>query len=83
VVIFRPITGGAFLEGQQKLYPRDRCWDVLAKKIDVDMIRFEDVPSMLKYESPDFSHLDRRDASRFTLDFAAELERRGILKRYR
>ena len=64
-----------------RLYPRERSWDVLARETEAETIHFEDVPALADFHCPDGLHLDYRDATRFTKALAAELRRRGILPR--
>lgn len=47
-------------------YPRAQYWDRLAPQLGVPTIHFKDHPELDQFELPDTSHLDQRDAGRFT-----------------
>ena len=72
VVFVRPPSSGPFLEFERKVFPREKTWDVLLARTGSRGVHFEDVPEMRALEPVEWSHLNRRDAERFTeLLFAA------------
>lgn len=81
VVFVRFPTSGARWELENERFPKAVYWDRLAAGISAVTIHFKDVPSLADFECPDMSHLDRRDAPRFTAALLQELERRGVLPR--
>ncbi|MBN1763648.1 MAG: hypothetical protein JW860_00165 [Sedimentisphaerales bacterium] len=79
VLFIRYITTDEHFRLDQKYYPRKEYWDSLAQYTQAHTIHFQDVPALTQFECPDTSHLDRRDAPRFTLELARELDRRGMI----
>jgi len=75
------ITTGEYYEMEQEFYPKPLYWDRFAEVAGDVVIHFHDVPSLRDYNCPDTSHLDYRDASRYTRALAEELERRGVIHR--
>jgi hypothetical protein len=68
-------------EAVQAMYPRQLYWDYFAAHTSAVCIHYLDVPALRSFECPDTSHLDYRDAPRYTLALAAELEKRGVIRR--
>jgi hypothetical protein len=66
VAFVRFPSSGRFLEAERHDIPRERYWDRLARELDVAAIHYEDYPALNGYETPDWSHLSRDDAERFT-----------------
>jgi len=81
VVFVRFPTTGVFLQAQEHGFPRRECWDRLAAATGAVTIHFQDVPGMSGFDCPELSHLDYRDAPRFTQALLDELVRRGMLRR--
>jgi hypothetical protein len=50
----------------EERYPRKEYWEVMAARSSAVMIHFKDYPSLSGFDCPDFLHLDRRDAEKFT-----------------
>ena len=80
VVLVRYITTGEHWARDERSYPKALYWDELAKRTGATTVHFADVPSLRDYECPDFSHLDARDAGRYTVALGNELARRGVIK---
>lgn len=66
VAFVRFPSSGALRELERRDFPRERYWDRLAGELDVAAIHFEDFPALGAYEPPEWSHLSREDAERFT-----------------
>jgi len=79
VVFVRYPTTGEHYEMDVKAYPKKLYWDHFASKTSAVTIHFADVPSLRGFDCPDTAHLDYRDAPRFTLALAEELERRAVI----
>jgi hypothetical protein len=54
------------LERERRDFPRERYWDRLATEVDAVAIHFGDHPSLRDYDTPEWSHLSRSEAERFT-----------------
>jgi hypothetical protein len=80
VVFVRYITTGEHYELDEKYYPKSKYWDQFAKKTEAVTIHFKDVPELSNFECPDTSHLDFRDAPRFTVSLGHELRRLGVIR---
>jgi hypothetical protein len=66
VLFVRAPTAGRYLEFDNKLFPRDKTWDVLLARSGAPGIHFEDHPELQGFELPEWSHLTYADAKRFT-----------------
>lgn len=66
VAFVRFPSSGRFLEWERREFPRQRYWDRLASELDVVAIHYEDFPALRDYDTPEWSHLAREDAERFT-----------------
>ncbi len=66
VAFVRFPSSGRFLQSEQRDLPRERYWDRLAREVDAVAIHYEDYPALSRYDTPEWSHLSREDAERFT-----------------
>jgi hypothetical protein len=66
VAFVRFPSSGRFLESERREVPRERYWDRLAKELDAVAIHYADHPALRDYPTPEWSHLSRKDAERFT-----------------
>jgi hypothetical protein len=80
VFVHLPITGISE-QFSKRAYPKNRFWDYFARTVQATTIHYRDVPPMTKMRCPDSSHLDEKDAPRFTTVLFKELERREFLWR--
>jgi hypothetical protein len=78
VIFLQLPTTGDHLRYDEWIFPKARFWDALAAQTSALCIHFKDVPELSGFECPDSSHLDRRDAPRFTLELAKVLENQGL-----
>jgi hypothetical protein len=65
VVFVRMPVSGLLQEWLEKAYPKASYWDEFARRTHFQTVHFRDYPD-LRVECPDYSHLDMRDAPRFT-----------------
>lgn len=79
VVFVRYITTDEHYEFDQKYYPKKEYWDQFAKMTSAVTIHFKDVHELSNFNCPDTSHLDFRDAPRFTISLGNELCRLGVI----
>ncbi len=79
VVFVRFPTAGEHWDLDEKFYPKEKYWDMFAKKTKASTIHFKDVPALDQYDLPDLSHLDTKDAVPFTRALIEELFKMGIL----
>lgn len=66
VAFIRPPSGGLYYEHERRAAPRARTWEPLLAKTRAFGIHFEDYPAMQGLETPEWSHLSRASAERFT-----------------
>jgi hypothetical protein len=79
VVFVRPPSAGLFLERENRNAPRARTWDRLLRETGSFGIHFEDYPEMRDLEVPEWSHLSRDSATRFTRAYVDVLLREGYV----
>jgi hypothetical protein len=70
VVFIRPPSGGPLRDNENKRVPRAWGWDRLLRETGASGIHFEDYPAMQGLDLPEWSHLSRSSAIRFTRAFA-------------
>ena len=75
VVFVRPPSSGLYLEAEQRELPRERTFEPLLAATGAAGIHFQDYPELQGLETPEWSHLTRADAERFTAALYAILER--------
>jgi hypothetical protein len=73
-----PVTGESWTL-EESHFPKALYWDAFAASGAATAIHFRDVPDLRDLECPDTSHLDMRDAPRFTKVLIRELNQRCIL----
>lgn len=66
VVFIRSPSAGLYYEHEQHAAPRAKTWDRLLKETGARGIHFEDYAAMRDLEVPEWSHLSRDSAARFT-----------------
>ena len=66
VAFVRFPSAGLVRDRERREFPRERYWDRLATEVDAVAIHFEDYPALNAYQPPEWSHLSREDAERFT-----------------
>lgn len=80
VLVHLPISGPT-LEAAERNFPKVKFWDRFAANTRAVAIHFLDHPQLANFECPDTSHLDYRDAPRFTVALLEILTERGVLRR--
>ena len=76
VVFVRHPTGGDYLEFEQREFPRRSTWDLLLARTGAPGVHFEDHPTLEQgYDFPEWSHMSRRSAERYTAELYRVLER--------
>jgi hypothetical protein len=78
VLVKLPVSGEGF-ENAERFFPKARFADVLTTVVRAPLVHFADHPSMRGFTCPDTSHLDEKDAPRYTTALFRELEKMGFL----
>lgn len=73
VVFVRPPSAGPLRENEARRIPRAWGWDRLLRATGAFGIHFEDYPEMQNLDLPEWSHLSRESAARFTRAYATTL----------
>jgi hypothetical protein len=66
ILFFRLPSDGPYLAYEERLYPRSRAWDGLLAATHAPGIYFSDYPQLRGYYLPEWSHMTRPEAERFT-----------------
>lgn len=66
VLFLRLPSSGPFLEYENRTFPRSRTWEALLAATGAPGIHFEDFPELQGYNLPEWSHMTRPEAERFT-----------------
>ena len=78
VVFMQFPTSGEHWRYDEWTFAKAQYWDAFAAKTSALCIHFRDVPQLAAFTCPDWSHLDRTDAPRFTQELAVVLVARGL-----
>ncbi len=78
IIFVRMISSGPVRELEDQLFPRERYWDRLLAEVGAPGIYFDEVPGAKGIECPDASHLDVRDATRFSESLGQLLHQRQL-----
>jgi hypothetical protein len=76
VLFVRPPSAGEYLAYERRLFPRAQTWDALLAASGAPGIHFEDYPELQGYYLPEWSHLTRAEAERFTAALYGIIERK-------
>jgi hypothetical protein len=79
VIFVRLPSTGEYYQYEENTCPKELYWDKFADLTSAAMIHFKDVPELANFDCPDTSHLDYRDAVRFTRALANEIQHRGLI----
>ncbi len=75
VVFVRAPSAGLYYESEQHNATRAKTWDRLLRETGAHGIHFDDYPEMQGLEVPEWSHLSRASATRFTRAYVGVLAR--------
>jgi hypothetical protein len=81
VVYVRMPTCDERWAGDELAFPQAQFWDPLAARTRAITIHFKDYPELSKFECPDTSHIESKDAPEFTRALLGILERKGVIAR--
>ncbi len=80
VIFMQFPTSGEHWRYDEFVLPKTQYWDAFAARSSALCLHFRDVPELADFACPDWSHLDRRDAPRFTRQLAKVLQDRGLFR---
>ncbi len=80
VLFLRLPTTGDHFTYDEFMFPKGMYWDRFAAQTSALCLHFKDLPQLSAFDCPDTSHLDRKDAPRFTRELAKVLEDRGLFR---
>jgi hypothetical protein len=78
VVFVRPPSAGPYLERENRRAPRAATWDRLLAATGSVGVHFEDYPETRSLDVPEWSHLSRESAARFTRAYVEALRERNV-----
>lgn len=78
LVFIRFPSTGIIRKLEQETWPKKTFWDVFADGTRAITIHFEDYPSLSGFHCPDGSHLDIKDAARFTRELVTIFSEKGF-----
>lgn len=67
VLFLRSPSDGEYLAYERRLFPRASTWDALLRASGAPGIHFEDYPQLQGYDLPEWSHMTRAAAERYTV----------------
>lgn len=74
VVFVRAPSAGLYYQHELQALPRSKTWEPLLRETGAFGIHFEDYPAMQNLEVPEWSHLSRDSAVKFTRAYVAVLQ---------
>ncbi len=75
MIFVRAPSAGRYLEFDNRVFPRERTWDLLLARTATPGIHFADYPEMQNYDLPEWSHMKQSDGERFTETLATIIQR--------
>jgi hypothetical protein len=73
VVFVREMSAGEFLDFENESFPRAETWDVLLTKTGTPGIFYADYPQLSNFDIPDWSHMTKSSAERYTTELVGLL----------
>lgn len=62
----------------QLIFPKEQYWNRFASQTSAETVHFNDYEQLSRFYVPDMSHLDYRDAPKYTLSLAEILVPKGV-----
>ena len=81
MVFVRFPTTDEHLAASEAVNPKAEFWDRFAAATRATTVHFLDYPELSRFDCPDTSHLDKRDAPAFTSALGDILVEKGVLER--
>jgi hypothetical protein len=75
VLFVRPPTSGRYLEFDNRVFARERTWDVLLARTGAPGIHFMDYRELQGFDLPEWSHISANEVDRFTEALASIVTR--------
>ena len=75
VLFLRSPSDGEYLAYEHRLFPREKTWDPLLAASGAPGIHFEDYPQLQGYYLPEWSHMTRAEAERYTAALYGVIQR--------
>lgn len=79
IIFVRDPSAGEYLAFEDRVFPRKSTWDVLLAKTQVRGIHFQDHRELQGYDLPEWSHMTRASAERYTEALYRIIERDYVL----
>lgn len=78
VFVLRLPTEGTVLDYERQTFPKDRFWNQMERRLDVQFVHFDDYPELEGFLSADGSHVASEKAGEFTVRLASVLGKNGL-----
>jgi hypothetical protein len=75
VLLLRSPSDGEYLTYETRLFPRATTWDVLLARSGAAGLHFQDYPELQGYYLPEWSHMTRAEAERYTAALYGVIQR--------
>jgi hypothetical protein len=75
VLFLRAPSDGEYIEYERRVFPRAATWDALLAASGAPGIHFEDYPELQGYDLPEWSHMTRAEAERYTVALYGVIQR--------
>lgn len=75
VLLLRSPSDGEYLAYETRLFPRATTWDVLLAASGAPGLHFQDYPELQGYYLPEWSHMTRAEAERYTVALYGVIQR--------
>lgn len=77
VIFVRPPSSGPMLAAENKYFPREKFWEALLQFTHTPGIHYADYPAMTNFNCPEWSHLTKDDAVKYTEALVHALQQKG------
>jgi len=75
VLLLRSPSDGEYLAYETRLFPRAQTWDALVAASGAPGLHFQDYPELQGYYLPEWSHMTRAEAERYTVALYGVIQR--------
>ncbi len=75
VLLLRSPSDGEYLAYERRLFPRAATWDALLRASGAPGLHFQDYPELQGYYLPEWSHMTRAEAERYTVALYGIIQR--------
>jgi len=83
LILLRCPSNGFYKEAEAKFFSRTEFWEPLLKQSKAKGYHYQDYPQLANFECPEWSHLSKNDATKFTVELSKIMLNDGVLTNFK